>query len=94
MYRTLTQKIKKDFKHNKSFKNDLISWSIKTEWLFMSVEEIFSGFIPTILSVDSVVSVKLTSKAGNRGLSPYCKPSLFKDLMGWGGGKEICFINK
>lgn len=60
----------------------------------MSVEEIFSDFIPTIPSVHSVVSVKLTSETGNRGLTPHCKPSLFKDLMERSREKEICFINK
>lgn len=61
MDRTLAHRIKKDFKHNKSFKNDLISQLIKNEWLFVSVEEIFFAFIPTILSVHSV-SVQLTSE--------------------------------
>lgn len=92
MDRVLAHKIKKDFKHNKSFKKYWISQSIENKWLFMSVEEIFSGFVPTILSVRSVVSAKLTSKTGYRGLSPHCKPSLFKDLTG--RGKEICFSNK
>lgn len=65
MDRPLAHKIKKDFKHNKSFKNDWISWSIKMNG-FLSVEEIFSHFIPTIFSVHSVVSVKLTPEAANR----------------------------
>lgn len=60
----------------------------------MSVEEILSGFIPTILSVHSVVLVKLTSETGNRGLSPHYKPNLFKNLMGIGRRKEICFVNR
>lgn len=94
MDRPLARKIKKDFKQNKSFKNDWISWSIKMNGFFMSVEEIFSRFIPTIFSVYSVVSVKLTPEGANRRLSPRCKPNLFKDLMGRDGGKEICFINK
>lgn len=65
----------------------------------MSMKEIFFGLIPalsvcTLCSVSLTGSLKLMPVTGNEGLSPHCKQNLFRDLIGMGRGKEICFINQ